>query len=287
MNVLSLFDGMSCGQIALSELGIKYENYFASEIDESAIKVTQANFPNTIQLGDITKIKSTDLPKIDIIFGGSPCQGFSFLGKQLNFDDERSKLFFEYLRLLRELKPTYFLLENVKMDSQSKEAITEMVGYNPLFINSKIAVPHSRGRLYWTNLQFTPPIKNNQILKDILQDDSEVDSILFATKGQIDLVLKSRHCSLDPKYADCLIRRSFGSKIMTHVTGNSGKIRRLSINECEFLQGVPKDYTNHVKLKDRYEMLGNGWTVPIIKGFFTNIGKKEALERKYISNLLF
>src|SRR5690606_9884675 len=114
MNVLSLFDGMSCGQIALNRAGIKYDNYFASEIDKHAIKVTLTNYPNTIQLGDVTKVKGAELPKIDLLIGGSTCQGFSFAGKQLNFDDPRSKLFFEFVRLKNECKPKHFLLENVK-----------------------------------------------------------------------------------------------------------------------------------------------------------------------------
>ena len=110
MNVLSLFDGMSCGQIALDQLNIPVENYYAAEIDKYAIKVTQANFPETVQLGDVTAIDPDSLPDIDLLIGGSPCQGFSFAGKQLNFDDPRSKLFWEYVRLLKALKPTYFLL---------------------------------------------------------------------------------------------------------------------------------------------------------------------------------
>ena len=118
MNVLSLFDGMSCGQIALNRAGISYDKYYASEIDKHAIKVTQHNYPDTIQIGDVTKVKGTDLPKIDLLIGGSPCQGFSFAGKQLNFDDPRSKLFFEFVRLLKECKPKYFLLENVKMKKE-------------------------------------------------------------------------------------------------------------------------------------------------------------------------
>jgi DNA-cytosine methyltransferase len=115
MNVLSLFDGMSCGQIALERAGIPYDNYYASEIDKYAIKVTQANFPNTIQLGDVTKVFAKDLPKIDLLIGGSPCTGFSMAGKGLNFEDPQSKLFFEYVRLLRECAPDFFLLENVRM----------------------------------------------------------------------------------------------------------------------------------------------------------------------------
>ncbi|MFW6243084.1 MAG: DNA (cytosine-5-)-methyltransferase, partial [bacterium] len=115
VNVLSLFDGMSCGQIALNKLNIKYDNYYASEIDNTSMIITQKNFPNTIQLGDINKLSGSDLPKIYLMMGGSPCQGFSTAGKNLNFNDPRSKLFFEFVRLLKELKPKYFLLENVKM----------------------------------------------------------------------------------------------------------------------------------------------------------------------------
>ena len=126
MNVLSLFDGMSCGQIALNKAGIKYDAYFASEVDKYAIKVAQANYPNTIQIGDVTKVDHTRLPfgGIDLLMGGSPCQGFSFAGKQLNFDDPRSKLFFEFIRLRDELKPKYVLLENVRMKKESENVIT-------------------------------------------------------------------------------------------------------------------------------------------------------------------
>jgi len=152
MNVLSLFDGLSCGQIALERVGIKVDNYFASEIDKSAIKVTQHNYPNTIQLGDVTKINSKDLPKIDLLIGGSPCQGFSFAGKQLNFDDPRSKLFFEFVRLLNETQPTYFMLENVVMKKEYEQKITNHLGVHPILINSSLVSAQNRKRLYWTNI---------------------------------------------------------------------------------------------------------------------------------------
>ena len=150
-NVLSLFDGMSCGQIALNRAGITYDNYYASEIDKHAIKVTQHNYPNTIQLGDVTKIKSSDLPKIDLLIGGSPCQGFSFSGKQLNFDDPRSKLFFEFVRLVKECQPKYWLLENVVMKKEFEKVITEQLGVEPVKINSSLVSAQNRVRLYWAN----------------------------------------------------------------------------------------------------------------------------------------
>lgn len=152
LNVLSLFDGMSCGQIALQRAGIKVENYFASEIDKHAIQVTQHNYPNTIQIGDVTKVKVSDLPKIDLLIGGSPCQGFSFAGKQLNFDDPRSKLFFEFVRLLKETKAKYFLLENVLMKKEYEQIITDHLGVEPIFINSALVSAQNRKRLYWTNI---------------------------------------------------------------------------------------------------------------------------------------
>lgn len=187
MNVLSLFDGMSCGQIALNRLGIKYDNYFASEIDKYAIKITQKNYPNTIQVGSVTELKAEDLPRIDLLIGGSPCQGFSFAGKQLNFEDPRSKLFFEFVRLLKELKPKYFLLENVKMKIEHESVITQYLGVNPVEINSALVSAQNRRRLYWTNIpgdiktifgtKISQPEDKDIILKDIVHEN-EFEAVL-------------------------------------------------------------------------------------------------------------
>ena len=184
INVLSLFDGMSCGQLALKKAGIKVNQYFASEIDKHAIKVTQSNFPDTIQLGDVTEINAKDLPKIDLLIGGSPCQGFSFAGKQLAFDDERSKLFFEFIRLKDELNPTYFFLENVKMKKEYETVISQFLKIGPVTINSALVSAQNRVRLYWTNINLktfglfndlkcgVPQPKDKGILlKDILEND--------------------------------------------------------------------------------------------------------------------
>ena len=187
MKVLSLFDGMSCGQIALDQLGIPVERYYASEIDKYAIKVTQANYPNTIQVGDVCNIDPKDFKDIDLIQAGSPCQGFSFAGKQLAFDDPRSALFFEFIRLLKAIKPKYFLLENVRMKKEFLQVISQQVsecypeipfGIEPIFINSSLVSAQSRQRYYWTNI---PGIKQPEdrgiVLRDILEDnfDSERD----------------------------------------------------------------------------------------------------------------
>ena len=170
MNVLSLFDGMSCTQIALQKLGITPTKYFASEIDQYAMKVTQTNFPDTVQLGDVTKVNADDLPEIDLLIGGSPCQGFSFAGKRLNFDDPRSKLFFEYVRLLKALKPKYFLLENVRMKQESQDVISEQLGVQPIVLNSNLVSAQNRHRLYWTNIPVDGLPEDRGIkLRDILE----------------------------------------------------------------------------------------------------------------------
>jgi DNA (cytosine-5)-methyltransferase 3A len=172
MNVLSLFDGMSCGQIALNKLGIKYDKYFAAEIDKYAMQVTQHNFPDTVQLGDVQFVTKETFGNnnIDLLVGGSPCQGFSFAGKQLNFDDPRSALFFEFVRLLKELKPKYFLLENVKMKKESRDIISKYMGVEPIEINSSLVSAQTRKRLYWTNIpNVGQPEDKGIVLKDIIE----------------------------------------------------------------------------------------------------------------------
>lgn len=187
MNVLSLFDGMSCGQIALRELGIKVDNYFASEIDKHAIAQTQLNFPDTIQLGDVCGVHAADLPPIDLLIAGSPCQGFSFAGKMLNFNDPRSKLFFEFVRILDEYRAVNpdvkYLLENVRMRREYQYVISDTLGIEPVMINSALVSAQNRVRLYWSNIRTAPfslfmlrtdipqPADRNIYLKDILDDD--------------------------------------------------------------------------------------------------------------------
>ena len=312
MNVLSLFDGMSCGQIALNRVGIKYDNYFASEIDKYAIKVTQHNYPNTIQLGDVTKIKGCDLPKIDLLIGGSPCQGFSLAGKQLNFDDPRSKLFFEFVRLLEECKPKYFLLENVKMKLIYKDKITELLGIEPIEINSNLLSAQNRKRLYWTNIpNIIQPQNKGIFLTDILE--TVVDDSLFLREKHIkkyDLEkyknMNKNQCvftdlrteeakklrreqriktgkDIDPrKYKKLFPRTDNKSNCLTtslnkeHILLDKDfKFRKLSPIEYERLQTVPDNYTNveGISFNKRYHMLGNGWTVDVIAHIFKHINK--------------
>jgi len=220
MRVLSLFDGMSCLQIALSELKIPVEVYYSSEIDKHAIKQTQFNFPDTIQLGDVTKWKEWDIDwaSIDFIGAGSPCQGFSFAGKQLAFDDPRSKLFFEFVAILNHIKTVNpdvkFLLENVRMKGEHEALITRFVGVNPLYINSNLVSAQNRDRIYWTNIgmvqkglfgEFYPGIPQPEdmgiFLKDILQPESEIDEKYYISDAVIARMIRKGYSSpqVDPK----------------------------------------------------------------------------------------
>ena len=268
MNVLSLFDGISCGQLALQRAGIQVDNYFASEVDENAIKITMKNFPNTIQLGSVVDVKASDLPKIDLLIGGSPCQGFSFAGKQLNFDDPRSKLFFEFTRLLKELNPTYFLLENVKMKKEYEDVITKWMGVEPHRINSKLLSKQNRERLYWTNIPVAP-----------IQDKG-----LYFNKWLYRLghgYIKDE-VKLFEKYPS-LAAQSPGTKYRIIVDPNmdqhtkeqlrrdSSIARVATPEECEEFQTLPKGYTEGIPNTHRYKAIGNGWTVDVVAHIFKGL----------------
>ena len=169
--VLSLFDGISCGQESLRKAGISTRIYLASEIEKYPKQITRKNHPLTVQLGDVTKVVADDLPHVNLLMGGSPCQGFSFAGKQLNFDDPRSALFFEFVRLLKECKPDYFLLENVMMKQEYQDVITEHLGVEPVMINSSLVSAQNRKRLYWTNIpEVRQPKDKGIVLKDVLEN---------------------------------------------------------------------------------------------------------------------
>ena len=269
INVLSLFDGLSCGQIALERAGIKVENYFASEIDKYAIQVTQNNYPNTKQLGSVTEVKSVDLPKIHLLMGGSPCQGFSTAGKELNFDDERSKLFFEFVRLKKELNPKYWLLENVSMKREFRDIISKFLGCEPVMINSSIITGQNRPRYYWTNILFSLPKDKNISVSDVL-------GIPNAEIGQPQPYPRN-YKELGLKRVERIEYRSDGKSnaIITNPQKNLLKTndgyRKLTPLECEKLQTIPDNYTNYVSDRQRYKMLGNGWTVDVIAHILSSL----------------
>lgn len=303
MNVLSLFDGMSCAQLALQKAGIPVTRYYASEVDKYAIKVTQVNFPKTVQLGDVQQVTADQVGDIDLLVGGSPCQGFSFAGKQLNFDDPRSKLFFEYVRLLKELKPKYYILENVRMAKQSQDVISEQLGVEPTVINSNLVSAQNRHRLYWTNISFDMPKDKGIVLTDIIEDgmvDRNKSHCLDANyfkggnlksyfeKHRRQLVFKSGRIvnrRLDekgvrkdydlsiPNQSRLEVRTDDKTNCLTTVDKDSVVVtyRKLTPVECERLQTVPDNYTNHVSNSQRYKMLGNGMTVDVMAAILGGI----------------
>jgi len=274
MNVLSLFDGISCGQLALSKRGIKVDNYFASEIEKASIKVTQKNFPNTIQLGDVCKVDASTLPKIDLLLAGSPCQSFSGAVSSNTGFDGKSKLFFEFLRLLKETNPTYWLLENVEMKQEWEDVITNHLGVKPIHINSEHFSAQSRPRVYWTNIPQNNELPFDEfLLGDVLESNVDEkyfynESFEYVNQGVVEAILNiNGHDILkrvNSKMAkcQCLTAVCGGNQQKKVIDGN--RVRKLTPMEYERLQGVPDGYTDCVSNSARYKALGNGWQIDTI-----------------------
>lgn len=282
MRVLSLFDGLSCGQIALERAGIKVSKYYAAELDKYAITVTQANYPATIQLGDVTKWREWDIDwaSIDLLIGGSPCQSMSNLGDGSGLSG-KSGLFYYYFDILNHVrksnKDVKFLLENVLGKKEAIREISRMMRVQPNEINSNMFSAQNRKRLYWTNIDYEKNIKSIcVVLQDILEDGIPDDSILsegrlrwlLSDKGKA--TIKKRYAAIDPPLANCLTARSDASWNSNYVT-RAGLMTRLTPVEYERLQTVPDNYTAHVSNTQRYKMLGNGWTVDVIAHIFKGI----------------
>lgn len=233
MIVLSLFDGISCGRVALKRAGIDVTRYYASEVDKHAVKVSQSNWDDVVPIGDVTKVTYKDgilttengefhVGKVDLIIAGSPCQGFSLAGKQLAFDDPRSKLYFEFERLLRETNAKHFLLENVRMKQEHKDVITQRLGVEPVAINSSLVSAQNRYRLYWSNLQITQPADKNLHLQDVVE--SQVDEKYFIKAGRLAWLTKfgqvkekDGYVAFNPDKAKCLTVRPEPSWNCTYV----------------------------------------------------------------------
>lgn len=274
MNVLSLFDGMSCGQLALSKMGVKVDNYFASEIETASIKVTQANFPNTIQIGDVCAVKADTLPKIDLLIGGSPCVSFSGVISNNKGFDGKSKLFFEFLRLLKETNPTYWLLENVEMKKEWEDVITNHLGVSPVHINSDRFSAQSRPRVYWTNIPLSDVLPTNDfVLADILEPNVAEkyfyhESFEYVNQDVVEAILNIKGHDIlkrvNSKNAkcQCLTAVCGGNQQKKVIDGD--RVRKLTPVEYERLQCVPDNYTSMVSDSARYKMCGNGWNVDTI-----------------------
>lgn len=283
MKVLSLFDGISCGMVALERAGVPVEVYYASEIDKNAIAISQKNYPNIIRLGDVTKWREWDIPwaEIDLLIGGSPCQGFSFAGKGLNFNDPRSKLFFEFVDILNHIKivnpGVKFLLENVKMKKEHEDVITNLLGVAPQKINSECLSAQKRNRLYWFNWEAQQPtMANDVVINDILLPLQAIEKEYYhkRTAEQIrsqSFVQGSKMIQDIDGKCECLLARDY--KDPKSVI-QDGVLRRLTPIEYERLQTLPDDYTSGVCKSHRYQALGNGWTVDVIAHIIK--GLKEA-----------
>ncbi len=318
LTVLSLFDGISCGYEALNRTGMKVNAYYASEINATSIAISKYNHPDIIQIGDVRDIDISKLPQIDILIGGSPCQNFSFSGtgkgavtiegievttleqylelKNQGFEFEGySYLFWEYVRILQEVQPKYFLLENVKMAEKWRNIITKTLGYNPILINSNLLSAQNRPRLYWSNIADIKQPKDKGIyIKDVLQDTYSPKEMLsekilnrfqplkstycvgttkpeFRTIGQRDYVFG------DDNKMGCLVATDYKQpKQVLH----NGILRKISPIEAERFQTLEDDYTKYgvfenevkeVSNTKRFEAIGNGWTVDIIAHILKHI----------------
>lgn len=303
MLVLSLFDGISCGQVALQRAGIKVDHYFASEVDKYAIQITQKNFPNTYQLGDVTKIDWTPfVGKVDLLIGGSPCIDLS-IAKQnrKGLDGPYSSLFFKFLEALKTIKPKWFLFENVaSMSEENKKLISSYLGAEPVMINSALVSAQNRKRLYWSNIpDVTQPEDKGIVVNDILEDgfisvNNSKSNCLTSTaqrtslrdffeKSRFALATKPVRIGTLPNLGKGQANRIYsvqGKSVCLNANGGgSGAktglykvdlpdgdyiIRKLTPTECERLQTLPDDYTIGVSDAQRYKCLGNGWTVDVI-----------------------
>ena len=280
MNVLSLFDGMSCGQIALERVGIKINNYYASEIKKHAIEVTQHNYPKTIQLGDVKKIKTKDLPKIDLLIGGSPCQDFSRANKERKgIKGEKSSLFFEYVRLLKECKPKYFLLENVIMSEYNYWFICNELNCEPVRICGSLVSGALRDRLYWTNIPpFSYDITGRLISNIFPPKDKKItlQSILDSgySKKRKHNCLTLNCCSV--RNIDSMIHREKTTGMTTLIFEEksfdySKGIRYVNKSELERLHNIPEGYTDILTFNQANDVIGDGWTVDVVAHIFKNL----------------
>ena len=279
---MSLFDGISCGKVALDRAGIKVKKYYASEIDKFAMQVSEKNHPDIIQLGDVTSWRSWDIDwkNVGLLIGGSPCQGFSFAGKQLNFNDDRSKLFFVYVDILNHIKSVNpdvkFLLENVKMKAEWQDVISGYLGVKPIRINSALVSAAKRYRLYWANFDVEMPDDKGITFDDINQhstdwlSDTYIDKV-SKWKAQQDPIANTTFIGTNSKLP-CLTARGYNQSHSGMILISDGnKYRYLTNNEAELAMTLPVDYTAGITDKERAKCIGNGWTVDVIAHIFKGL----------------
>lgn len=294
MKVLSLFDGISCGMVALQRANIKIDKYIAYEIDKNAIKVSQYHFPEIKQMGDVRNADFSQYKSFDLLIGGSPCQGFSISGKGLNFNDSRSKLFFEFVRGLKEVKPKYFLFENVVMKKEWEDVISKYLGVKPILINSSLVSAQNRQRLYWTNIPNVEQPKDKGIkLIDILEDKSMLNKAAIVGR-RINNQGHREDCNKLIPITQCLevrVSDTDKSNCITTVEKDNvltflpigryynvfnGEIpfRYYTITEYCRLQTLPDNYVNIISKSAGRKALGNGWNVDTVTHIFSYLPDK-------------
>ena len=279
-----MFDGISCGQVALERAGIKIDAYYASEIDRYSIQIAQKNYPNTIQLGDIINIDfSQFINKIDLIIGGSPCQDLSIAKKGgQGLEGQKSGLFWKYIEALETIKPKYFLLENVaSMKKADKDIISNALRVEPILINSALVSGQNRNRLYWTNIpNVQQPEDKGILLKNVINKGIDKTDLIHTQKAldYMDRPVKGgrnhwdfqHHSDINNNKSSAIVANFFKG-VSYNVLIDYDCIRKFDPIECELLQTLPENYTYGVSNTQRYKMIGNGWTVDIIASILKNI----------------
>lgn len=278
MKVLSLFDGMACGAEALRQCGVPVTSYRASEVDRHAMTVAAHNHPHIQHIGDVRGVRDEDC---DLLIGGSPCQGFSRAGKGLNFDDPRSALFFEWLRVWRESRPTYWLLENVRMKPEHRDIISDLLGVAPYAIDALSVSACRRSRLYWTNLPYTAIDPVHRAYGDIAEHVDAEPPLGDGFQRFYADVLKGKRRQFNATYpmssdseVMCFTARMYASYNGNIVQRTDGLWRPLTKVELCRAHGLPDDYCAPVSRNQTWRMIGNGWSIPVIRGFFNNLPKK-------------
>lgn len=283
MNILSLFDGMSCGRIAAERAGLRVDNYYASEIDKHAIKVSQANWPDIQHLGDVESWREwgIDWASIDLLIAGSPCQGFSFAGKQLAFEDPRSKLFFVFVDILNHIKElnhdVKFMLENVKMKKEFLDVITDRVGVEPEFINSKDYSACERPRHYWFNFEFNrtepSPLSFGNFVDYSITENTMSDGWHEWWEKNKEFQLKKSYSRIVESHDQgiTMTARQYASWNGNFIPTPEGKLRKPIKSELAKLVGAPSNYFDNTSQRQAELMCGNGWQVDTITHIFKHI----------------
>jgi len=282
MNILSLFDGISCARVALDVAGIPVNKYYSCEIEKNAIKVSKKNYPDIISLGSVIDFQKDMIKEpIDLLIGGSPCQDLSIIKKERKgLEGDKSSLFYEYVRIKNEINPKYFILENVaSMKKEDKDIISGIMGCEPVMFNASLVSAQTRKRYFWTNIQFDLPADRGILLKDILHPDAEVDERMVNKEGKA-YVLTASYSGACEKHSVEKKQRTMVKFNETAQTGKNaicnsmvkvGHIRKLTPIECERLQSLPDNYTEGIAVTNRYKCLGNAFNVEVVSHILKQI----------------